>query len=74
MEYNCDERKPKSFFPLEMGVIWTRAGPVSGSSVLTGLAAGLRPQFEYWPSTSYGSGRKRIGTYLTWATGVVRFV
>ena len=26
MEFNCDERIPKSYFPLEMGVLWTRAG------------------------------------------------
>ena len=36
------------------------AGPISGSSVLTGLAAGLRPQYEFWPSTSYGASRRKI--------------
>ena len=64
MTYNCDERRPKSYFPLEMGVIWTRAGPVSGASIMAGLAAGLRPQFEYWPTTpSSGSSRRRIENY-----------
>ena len=24
------------------------------------MAAGLRPQFEFWPSTSYGSSRRKI--------------
>ena len=31
MFYNCDERIPTSLAPLEMGVIWTRAGPVGKS-------------------------------------------
>ena len=48
--YNCDERIPTSLAPLEMGVIWTRAGPVASGTVLAGLAAGLRPRFEFWPS------------------------
>ena len=48
--YNCDERVPHSLNPVEMGVIWTRAGPVASGAVIAGLAAGLRPQFRMWPS------------------------
>jgi hypothetical protein len=58
MEFNCDDRRPQSFFPLEMGVVWSRAGPVTAGTVLTGLAAGLRPQFENWPTTGQGQSRR----------------
>lgn len=33
-----------------MGVIWTRAGPVTAGTMLAGLAAGLQPKQAYWPS------------------------
>ena len=35
MVYNCDERVPHSLNPIEMGVIWTRAGPVAAGSSIT---------------------------------------
>lgn len=65
MVYNCDERVPHSLNPVEMGVIWTRAGPVAAGTVITGLAAGLRPQFRMWPSilNSVNSARRIDNVY-----------
>ena len=64
--YNCDQRVPFSLAPLEMGVIWTRAGPVTAGSVLSGLAAGFEPHTEYWPSTGQNANSRKIdGIYAT---------
>ncbi|TRY77882.1 hypothetical protein TCAL_09782 [Tigriopus californicus] len=45
---NCEERKPISRSPWEMGVIWSPAGPVAAGTMLSGLAAGLEPQYVDW--------------------------
>ena len=36
----------------------SRAGPVTSGTVLAGLAAGLRPKYEYWPSFGNANSRK----------------
>lgn len=59
--YDCDSRQAFSLAPLEMGVVWSRAGPVTAGTVVTGLAAGLRPQTAFWPSSpNGGNGNRRM--------------
>ena len=64
LEFNCDSRKAVSLFPWEIGVVWSRAGPLAAGTMLAGLAAGLRPQFEFWPSvgSSEDSGARKISS------------
>eukprot|EP00095_Tigriopus_kingsejongensis_P009018 maker-scaffold674_size113878-snap-gene-0.17 protein:Tk09018 transcript:maker-scaffold674_size113878-snap-gene-0.17-mRNA-1 annotation:"PREDICTED: uncharacterized protein LOC658236" len=45
---DCEEMKPISLSPWEMGVIWSTSGPLASGIMLSGLAAGLEPQFVNW--------------------------
>jgi len=47
---NCDQNRPVSLSPVEMGVVWSKAGPVASGTVITGLAAGLKPRVVNWPT------------------------
>lgn len=45
---DCEQSKPISRSPWEMGVIWSPSGPVATGTMLAGLAAGLEPQYVDW--------------------------
>ncbi len=47
---SCDQNRPVSLSPVEMGVVWSKAGPVASGTVITGLAAGLKPRVVNWPT------------------------
>ena len=47
---SCDQNRPVSLNPVEMGVVWSRSGPIASGTLITGVAAGLKPKVVVWPS------------------------